>query len=59
LAQLEPIIAAIDSTGGLEYAARLAQSESERALKALDALPDTPYRKGLAALARFAVAHTT
>jgi len=59
LAQLEPIIAAIESTGGLEYAARLAQSESERALKALDALPDTPYRKGLAALARFAVAHTT
>ena len=59
LTQLEPIIAAIESTGGLEYAARLAQSESERALKALDALPDTPYRTGLAALARFAVAHTT
>jgi octaprenyl-diphosphate synthase len=59
LAQLEPIVAAIESTGGLEYAARLAQSESERALKALDALPDTPYRTGLAALARFAVAHTT
>jgi len=59
LAQLEPIVAAIESTGGLEYAARLAQGESERALKALDALPDTPYRTGLAALARFAVAHTT
>ena len=59
LAQLEPIVAAIDSTGGLEYTARLAQSESERALKALDALPDTPYRTGLAALARFALAHTT
>jgi octaprenyl-diphosphate synthase len=59
LAQLEPIVAAIESTGGLEYAARLAQGESERALKALDALPDTPYRSGLAALARFAVAHTT
>src|SRR5579859_8137087 len=59
LAQLEPIIAAIESTGGLEYAARVAQTESERALKALDALPDSPYRTGLAALARFAVAHTT
>jgi octaprenyl-diphosphate synthase len=59
LAQLEPIVAAIESTGGLEYAARLAQGESERALKALDALPDSPYRTGLAALARFAVAHTT
>ena len=32
---------------------------SPDALKALDALPDTPYRTGLAALARFAVAHTT
>jgi octaprenyl-diphosphate synthase len=59
LAQLEPIIAAIESTGGLEYASRFAQNESERALQALNALPDTPYRTGLAALARFAVAHTT
>src|SRR3954468_1325069 len=59
LAQLEPIVAAIESTGGLDYAARLAENESERALKALDALPDTPFRTGLAALARFAVAHTT
>src|ERR1700724_1245559 len=48
LAQLDPIVAAIESTGGLEYAARLAQGESERALKALDALPDSPYRTGLA-----------
>jgi octaprenyl-diphosphate synthase len=59
LAQLEPIIAAIESTGGLEYAAHRAELESERALAALDSLPDTPYRRGLAALARFAVAHTT
>ena len=59
LAQLEPIIAAIESTGGLEYAAGRAELESERALAALDSLPDTPYRRGLAALARFAVAHTT
>src|SRR5437016_7105348 len=50
LAQLEPVIAAIESTGGLEYTARLARSEAERALKALDALPDSPYRTGLAAL---------
>ena len=59
LAQLEPIVAAIESTGGLEYAAQLARGESERALTALAALPDTPYRNGLASLARFAVAHTT
>jgi octaprenyl-diphosphate synthase len=59
LAQLEPIVAAIESTGGLEYAARLAQSESDRALAALTALPSTAYREGLEELARFAVAHTT
>jgi octaprenyl-diphosphate synthase len=59
LTQLEPIIAAIDRTGGLEYSARLARSEAERALEALDELPDTIYRGGLAALARFAVEHMT
>ncbi len=59
LAQLEPIIAAIDSTGGLDYAAALARSESESALAALHVLADTPYRAGLAALARFAVEHMT
>jgi octaprenyl-diphosphate synthase len=59
LAQLEPIVAAIESTGGLEYAARLARDEAERALAALEILPDSPYKRGLAALARFAVEHTT
>src|ERR1700749_4781772 len=53
LAQLEPIIAAIESTGGLDYASQLAEGEAKRALAALDALPDTPYRQGLATLARF------
>jgi len=59
LAQLEPVIAAIESTGGLEYAARFAGNESELALMSLDALPDSPFKEGLAALARFAVERTT
>jgi octaprenyl-diphosphate synthase len=59
LAQLEPIVAAIESTGGIDYASRVAQRESELALEALTVLPETPYRSGLAALAEFAVAHTT
>jgi octaprenyl-diphosphate synthase len=59
LEQLEPIVAAIESTGGLEYTADLARSEINKALDALSALPDTPYKKGLAALAHFAVEHTT
>jgi len=59
LGQLEPVMAAIDSTGGLEYAARRAREEQDQALAALGALPDSSYKEGLAALARFAVEHTT
>jgi octaprenyl-diphosphate synthase len=57
--QLEPVIAAIEATGGLEYAARLARAEAEHALASLEVLPDSCYKTGLAALARFAVGHTT
>lgn len=59
LGQLDAIAAVIESTGGLDYAARLAANESELALVALGPVPDTPFKKGLAALARFAVTHTT
>jgi octaprenyl-diphosphate synthase len=59
LAQLEPIIAAIESSGGLEYAAQLARRESAAALAALEVLPDSEFKSGLAELARFAVSHTT
>jgi octaprenyl-diphosphate synthase len=59
LEQLEPVVAAIEATGGLEYAERLAREEVEQALNCLGALPDSSYRSGLAALARFAVGHTT
>ncbi len=57
--QLEPVIAAIEATGGLDYAAQRARAEADAALTALRILPDTTYKKGLAALARFAVEHTT
>jgi octaprenyl-diphosphate synthase len=57
--QLEPVVAAIEATGGLEYAARLAREEADRALASLSVLPDSSYKSGLAALARFAVGHTT
>jgi octaprenyl-diphosphate synthase len=53
LAQLGPIVAAIESTGGLEYTAQFAARETELALSALNALPTSPYRDALAALARF------
>jgi octaprenyl-diphosphate synthase len=54
-AQLGAIRAAIESTGGLEYTARLAQTEADQAQAALTALPESPFRSGLAALARFAI----
>jgi octaprenyl-diphosphate synthase len=57
--QLAPVIDAIESTGGLDYAARLANAETDAALEALAPLPDSSYKTGLAALARFAVEHTT
>jgi octaprenyl-diphosphate synthase len=57
--QLEPVMAAIETTGGLEYTARVAREELQQALAALGVLPDSSYKEGLAALARFALGHTT
>lgn len=54
--RLPDILSAIESAGGLEYTARLAQSEADAALESLAALPNTPYREALGTLVRFAVA---
>lgn len=59
LAQLGPIVEAIETTGGLGYAISFAQRETTQALVALDALPPTPYRAALAGLARFAQDRTS
>jgi octaprenyl-diphosphate synthase len=59
LEQLEPIIAAIESSGGLDYAAQLARRESQAALGCLKGLPESSYKRGLESLAHFAVQHTT
>jgi octaprenyl-diphosphate synthase len=56
---LETVVAAIESTGSLEYAARRAREEADQALSCLTTLPDSAFKRGLAALARFAVGHTT
>jgi hypothetical protein len=53
--QLGAILQAIESTGGLKYTARLARAEADQALAALGALPESPFREGLAALTRFAI----
>jgi len=56
---LPAVLAAIESSGGLQYTARLAAIEADQALAALAALPATPFRDGLAALARFAIERRT
>jgi octaprenyl-diphosphate synthase len=57
--QLSSVIEAIESTGGLDYAARLARAEGDAALRSLAPLRDSSYKEGLIALAHFAVGHTT
>jgi octaprenyl-diphosphate synthase len=59
LAQLGPIVEAIESTGGLDYAIAFAQRETTDALAALEELPETPYSRALAALAHFAQDRTS
>ena len=52
------ITRAIESSGGLQYTARLARREKDLAIDALSRLPESEYRKALGALAEFAVART-
>jgi octaprenyl-diphosphate synthase len=56
LERLDDITRAVASLGGLAYTARLAQSEADQALAALDPLPSSAFKEGLSELARFAVA---
>jgi len=55
LEDLGSIRDAIESTGGLEYTARLARREADAAVQALAQIPDSAYRDALAALADIAV----
>jgi octaprenyl-diphosphate synthase len=55
LEELESITRAIESAGGLEYTARLAQREKDLAIEALGRLPESAHRQALQALAEFAV----
>jgi octaprenyl-diphosphate synthase len=58
LDELEAITRTIESSGGLEYTARLAQRERDLAIEALADLPDSAYKQALRALADFAVSRT-
>ena len=52
---LTSIQLAIETSGGLRYTAERAQGEADLAIEALQDLPDSEYKKGLASLANFAV----
>ena len=58
LDDLEAITRMIESSGGLEYTARLAQREKDLAIEALADLPDSAHLRSLRALADFAVSRT-
>jgi octaprenyl-diphosphate synthase len=58
LDQLEAITRTIESSGGLQYTARLARRERDLAVEALADLPDSAFAQALRALADFAVSRT-
>jgi octaprenyl-diphosphate synthase len=53
---IEAICAAIELTGALAYTAQRAQAEADRAKQAIAAVPDSPFKEALLALADAAVA---
>lgn len=56
LDKLDAVLAAIESTGALDYTSKLAVIATETAKQALAAIPESPYRDALAGLADFSVA---
>ena len=51
----ERVLEIIQATGSLEYTRAVAEAEADRAAESLRALPDSPERQALEALARFSV----
>jgi Geranylgeranyl pyrophosphate synthase len=54
-ADLERVIQIVQSSGALDYCSQRATEETEAALAALAALPDTEYRQALINLANLAL----
>ncbi|MCW2475301.1 octaprenyl diphosphate synthase [Candidatus Symbiopectobacterium sp. NZEC151] len=52
---LEPVLAAMQQCGSLEYTRQRAEQEADKAISALQALPPTPFREALVGLAHIAV----
>ncbi|MGL9760025.1 MAG: octaprenyl diphosphate synthase [Symbiopectobacterium sp.] len=52
---LEPVLAAMQQCGSLEYTRQLAEREADKAISALQTLPPSPFREALEGLAHVAV----
>lgn len=55
LDQLDQVMQAIEKSGALEYTAKCAKQEIQRALRAIEPLPESAYKEALIGLAKFAV----
>jgi octaprenyl-diphosphate synthase len=58
LERIGEVLAAIESTGANAYTARRAEDEAGRAIQALAAIPESPYKQALLDLARFSIHRT-
>ncbi len=52
---LEPVLEAMTACGSLEWTRQRAEEEADKAISALQILPDTPWREALIGLAHIAV----
>jgi len=52
---LEPVLEAMAECGSLEWTRRRAEEEADKAISALQILPDSPWREALIGLAHIAV----
>ena len=52
---LEPVLEAMNACGSLEWTRQRAEEEADKAIAALQVLPDTPWREALVGLAHIAV----
>ncbi|KAB7895131.1 octaprenyl diphosphate synthase [Rouxiella sp. S1S-2] len=52
---LEPVLAAMHQWGSLDYTRQRAEEEADKAISALQVLPESPYRQALEGLAHLAV----
>ena len=58
LDHLDEVMTAIHACNALEYTARSAREEAEKAITAIQVLADTPYRQAMIDLANFSVSRT-